>query len=178
MNYWLCVIIELLNNDSDNSMRYFIVFFTLYLHWIFWSGKFDAFHLSLGVISCALVTFMSHDLFLKRKKLSPKLLVESIRFIKYIPWLLYQIVLSNIHVAYLVLSPRMPIDPKLIRYKTKLKSDISLVTFANSITLTPGTITADISDGEYVVHALSRKVADDLMTGEMEDKVAHIFNEE
>ena len=150
----------------------------LFLHWILWSGKFDAFHLSLGVISCALVTFMSHDLFLKRNKLSPKLLVESIRFIKYIPWLLYQIVLSNIHVASLVLSPRMPIDPKLIIYKTKLKSDISLVTFANSITLTPGTITADIDDGEYVVHALSRKVADDLMTGEMEDKVAHIFEEE
>ncbi len=159
-------------------MRYFIVFFILYLHWVLWSGKFDAFHLSLGIISCALVTFMSHDLFLKRKKISPKLLVESIRFIKYIPWLLYQIVLSNIHVAFLVLSPRMPIDPKLIRYKTKLKSDISLVTFANSITLTPGTITADIEDGEYVVHALSTKVADDLMTGEMEDKVAHIFEEE
>ncbi|UCH46012.1 MAG: Na+/H+ antiporter subunit E [Nitrospiraceae bacterium] len=159
-------------------MRYFIVFFILLLHWILWSGKFDAFHISLGIISCALVTFMSHDLFLKREKLSSRLLTESIRFIKYVPWLLYQIVLSNIHVASLVLSPKMPIDPKLIRYKTKLKSDISLVTFANSITLTPGTITADINDEEYVVHALSRKVADDLMTGEMEDKVAHIFEEE
>ena len=159
-------------------MRYLIVFFILFLNWVIWSGKFDAFHLSLGVISCALVTFMSHDLFLERKKLSPKIIVESIRFIKYVPWLLYQIVLSNIHVASLVLSPRMPIDPKIIRYKTKLKTDIALVTFANSITLTPGTITADISDGEYIVHALSKKVADDLMTGEMEDKVAHIFEEE
>jgi multicomponent Na+:H+ antiporter subunit E len=159
-------------------MRYLILFFILYLHWILLSGKFDAFHLSLGVISCALVTFMSHDLFIERKKLSPKIIVESIRFIKYIPWLLYQIVLSNIHVASLVLSPRMPIDPKIIRYKTKLKTDIALVTFANSITLTPGTITADISDGEYIVHALSKKVADDLMTGEMEDKVAQIFEEE
>jgi multicomponent Na+:H+ antiporter subunit E len=159
-------------------MRYFIVFIILYLNWILWSGKFDAFHLSLGIISCALVTFMSHDLFFKNKKLSPGLLAESIRFIKYIPWLLYQIVLSNIHVASLVLSPRMPIDPKLIRYKTKLKSDISLTTFANSITLTPGTITADIDEGEFIVHALSKKVADDLMTGEMEDKVAYIFEEE
>ncbi len=159
-------------------MRYIIVFFILYLHWILWSGKFDAFHLSLGIISCALVTFMSHDLFIERKKLSPKIIVEAIRFIKYVPWLLYQIILSNIHVAALVLSPRMPIEPKIIRYKTKLKTDIALVTFANSITLTPGTITADIVDGEYVVHALSRKVADDLMTGEMEDKVAQIFEEE
>jgi multicomponent Na+:H+ antiporter subunit E len=172
------VVIELLRNDSNKLMRYFIVFIILYLNWILWSGKFDAFHLLLGVISCSLVTFMSHDLLLKRKKISPKILVESFRFIRYVPWLLYQIILSNIHVASLVLSPRMPIDPKIIRYKTKLKNDIALVTFANSITLTPGTITADISNGEYIVHALSRKVADDLMTGEMEDKVAHIFEEE
>jgi multicomponent Na+:H+ antiporter subunit E len=71
----------------------------------------------------------------------------------------------------------MPIDPKIIRYKTRLKSDISLLTFANSITLTPGTITADIHEGEFYVHALSKKVADDFMTGKMEDKVAYIFEE-
>lgn len=159
-------------------MRHFLLFLVLYLHWIFWSGKFDSFHLSLGVISCALVTFMSHNLYIKSKKLSPKIILEAVRFVKYIPWLLYQIVLSNINVAYLVLSPSMPIDPKIIRYKTKLKSDVSLVIFANSITLTPGTITADIHEGEYYVHALSQKFADDLMTGEMEDKVAHIFEEE
>ena len=158
-------------------MKYIIIFFVLFLHWILWSGKFDAFHLSLGVISCALVTFMSHDLYFKRKKVSSKILVEAVRFIKYVPWLFYQIVLSNIHVASLVLSPSMPIDPKMIRYKTRLKSDISLATLANSITLTPGTITADIHEGEFYVHALSKKVADDLMTGEMEDKVAYIFEE-
>ncbi|UCE72553.1 MAG: Na+/H+ antiporter subunit E [Nitrospiraceae bacterium] len=159
-------------------MKYVIVFLVLYLHWILWSGKFDVFHLSLGVISCALVTFMSHNLYIQSEKLSPRIIKESFRFIKYVPWLLYQIILSNIHVASLVLSPGMPIDPKIIRYKTKLKSELSLVTFANSITLTPGTITADIVDGEYYVHALSKKVADDLMAGEMEDKVAQIFEED
>ncbi len=173
----LSVVIELLRKYCDKSMRYFIVFSILFLNWVIWSGKLDAFHISLGFISCGIVTFMSHDLFLNRKELSPKITVEFIRFIKYIPWLMYQIVMSNIHVASLVLKPGMPIDPKIIRYKTKLKSDIALATFANSITLTPGTITADISDGEYIVHALSKKVADDLMTGEMEDKVAHIFGE-
>jgi len=159
-------------------MKYILIFIVLFLHWIIWSGKFDVFHLSLGVLSCALVTFMSHDLYFKREKLSPRIIVKAFRFIKYVPWLLYQIILSNIHVASLVLSPKMPIDPKIIRYKTRLKDDIALVTFANSITLTPGTITADIRDGEYIVHALSRKVADDLMSGEMEDKVAYIFDEE
>jgi multicomponent Na+:H+ antiporter subunit E len=72
----------------------------------------------------------------------------------------------------------MPIDPKIIKFKTKLKKDISLVTFANSITLTPGTITADIREGDYYVHSLSKKVTDDLLSGEMENKVAHIFEED
>jgi multicomponent Na+:H+ antiporter subunit E len=99
------------------------------------------------------------------------------RFIAYIPWLLYQIVSSNIHVALIALSKKNPIDPRIIRFKTKLESDISWVTLANSITLTPGTITMDIKDGEFFVHALDKKVADDLHAGEMEDRVAHVFME-
>lgn len=158
-------------------MKYFVLFSILYLHWILWSGKFDAFHLSLGIISCALVTFISHDLYFKRKNVSSKIILEAFRFIKYIPWLLYQIVLSNIHVASLVLNPRMPINPKIIRYKTRLKKDISLATFANSITLTPGTITADIFEGEYYVHVLSNKVADSFISGKMEEMVAQIFED-
>ena len=70
------------------------------------------------------------------------------------------------------------INPQLIRFKVNLKSDISKVTFANSITLTPGTITADIVGDEYIVHALSQPVADDLLSGEMEQRVAHIFSED
>lgn len=153
------------------------MFVILYMHWIFWSGRFDVFHLTLGGISCTLVTFLSHDLYIRRANISSRIVVEALRFVAYIPWLMYQILLSNLHVAYLVLHPRMPISPKVIRYKTRLKTDTALATLANSITLTPGTITADIVDGEYYVHALSRKVADGLMTGEMEDKVAHIFEE-
>lgn len=159
-------------------MKYIITFFILFLNWVIWSGMFDAFHLSLGVISCLLVIYMSHDILFTREKFTSKHLIEVIRFIKYIPWLLYQIVLSNIHVASLVLNPKMPIDPQLIRFKAKLKKNISVVTFANSITLTPGTITADIKGEEFYVHCISKKVADDLLTGEMENKVAYIFMED
>ncbi|MEK7841709.1 MAG: Na+/H+ antiporter subunit E [Deltaproteobacteria bacterium] len=159
-------------------MKYIIAFFILFLNWVIWSGMFDAFHLSLGVISCLLVIYMSHDILFTREKFTSKHLIEVIRFIKYIPWLLYQIVLSNIYVARLVMNPNMPIDPQLIRFKTKLKKNISVVTFANSITITPGTITADIREGEFCVHCISKKVADDLLTGEMENKVAYIFMED
>jgi multicomponent Na+:H+ antiporter subunit E len=101
-----------------------------------------------------------------------------LRFSAYIPWLTIQIFKANIHVAALALHPNPPIDPRIIRFKTKLKTDISLVTFANSITLTPGTITMDIIEGEFYVHALDRKVMKDLGTGEMENRIAHIFMEE
>lgn len=139
------------------------------------SGHFDMFHLSLGVICCALVAYASHDLMFEGVPIDMH--TEVFRFIKYLPWLIYQIILSNIHVAYLVLSPKMPLEPRVIRIKTKLKSDLALLTFANSITLTPGTITVDIKEGVYYVHAISNKVSMDLLTGEMENRVAHIFME-
>jgi len=71
----------------------------------------------------------------------------------------------------------MLIDPHIMRFKTKLKKDLSLMTFGNSITLTPGTITVLIKDGDFYVHAIDMKVAEDLLTGKMEDKVAHVYME-
>lgn len=159
-------------------MRYIITFIILFVHWVIWSGMLDAFHLSLGVISCGIVTAMSHDLLFQRQKFALRDITEAFRLIFYIPWLMYQIILSNIHVAKIVLNPEMPIDPKFIWYKSRLKKDISLAAFSNSITLTPGTITTDIIDGQYYVHCLDQKVADDLLAGDMEKKVAQVFLED
>ena len=158
------------------KMTFVITFIHLYVFWVLLSGHFDLFHLSLGVICCTLVAYASHDLLFEG--LPTDMRTEVFRFIKYLPWLIYQIILANIHVAYLALSPKMLIDPSIITIKTKLKRDIALATFANSITLTPGTITVDIKDGVYYVHAISEKVSMDLLTGEMENRVAHIFMED
>lgn len=127
-----------------------------------------------------MVAYASHDLLFSQTSLKnlKKRHLAGKNFILYIPWLIYQIFLANFHVIYLVLHPRMPIDPKIVRFKTKLKSDLSVVTLANSITLTPGTITVDIREGRYYVHALSKKVAHDLLTGDMENRVAKIYGEE
>jgi multicomponent Na+:H+ antiporter subunit E len=150
--------------------------FILFAFWMLLSGKFDAFHLSLGAMCCVLVAYLFHDLLFANVRVGDMRVVAA-RFIAYIPWLIQQIVLSNLHVASLVLRRKMPIDPQIITFKTKLETDISSITLANSITLTPGTITMDIRDGVYYVHALDQKVADDLNAGEMEDRVAHIFME-
>ncbi|MDI6790442.1 MAG: Na+/H+ antiporter subunit E [Thermodesulfobacteriota bacterium] len=164
---------------TKSEVLSFLATFAL-LFFPFWmplSGFFDVFHLSIGVGCCALVAYISHDLLFVNVRVGDMRTIVK-RFFTYIPWLIYQIILSNIHVVKIVLSPKMPIDPKIIKFKTKLDSDISLVTFANSITLTPGTITIDIKDGEYYVHAIDEDVAYDLLYGgEMEDRVAHVFME-
>ena len=154
-------------------------FIILYIFWIILSGRFDYFHLSLGIISCAIVAYASHDLLFKETK-AKNVHTQFIRFVKYLPWLIYQIILAGIYVTYLALHPRMSmlIDPHIIRFKTKLKKDPSLFTFGNSITLTPGTITVLIEEGYFYVHSINKKVAEGLLTGDMEDKVAHVFMED
>ncbi|MCX8022198.1 MAG: Na+/H+ antiporter subunit E [Syntrophorhabdaceae bacterium] len=154
-----------------------MTFFIFLGFWIFMSGLFDIWHFGLGVICCALVSYMSSDLFFKEKP-SFKKAVEVVRFVKYIPWLLYQIGLANIYIVKLAFHPKMKrqIYPHVVRFKTVLKDELSLVTFANSITLTPGTITLLIDGDVFYVHAIDKVVADSL-PGEMEKRVGHIFGE-
>jgi len=159
-------------------MTFIYTFLILSGFWILLSGKFDAFHLTLGALSCLLVSYLSHDLLFSKKDEHRKPGIP-IRFIAYIPWLLYQIVLANIHVVRLALGPKMAenVDPRIFRFKTKLKHRMAKVTFGNSITLTPGTITVFINDDEFLVHAISEKSAAGL-PGEMEERIAHVFGED
>jgi len=163
--------------QSKLALRNFtIALFVLFAFWILLSGRFDYFHLTLGIICSILVAYMSHDLLFSNIRLGD-VRIRARRFFAAAPWFLGQIFSANLHVAYLALSPKMPVDPQIIRFKTKLESDISWVALANSITLTPGTITVDIREGEFFVHALDRKVAYELSTGQMEDKIAHVLME-
>ena len=101
------------------------------------------------------------------------------RFICYIPWLLYQVFLANVHVMSLAFNPRLSevIDPGIIRFKSKLKKPMSLFIFANSITLTPGTITVFVSiTGEFTVHVIDEH-SGLALPGEMEEKVALLMGE-
>ncbi|MCA1770575.1 MAG: Na+/H+ antiporter subunit E [Halomonas sp.] len=146
--------------------------------WVMLSGMFDAFHLTLGVICCLLIAHFSHGLLFYGDCKQPW--VRSfVGLIAYLPWLFYQIVLANLQVAYLVLHPRVleKIDPHVIRFKTRLKRPLAKVTFAQSITLTPGTVTVSVLDDEFTVYALTRSVSDAL-PGEMEARVARALEPE
>jgi multicomponent Na+:H+ antiporter subunit E len=170
--------------ESPRDRRLFIYPFVVTLIimfgiWVVLSGKFDAFHLSLGLISCGIVAYLSSDLLFPSPRIRG-LLVQWGRFARYIPWLILEITKANLHVMRLVLHPRGMdmINPHIVKFRSKLKSDLSLVTFANSITLTPGTITVYVSvDGDFKVHAID-KASGDPLPGEMERRIAKAFGEE
>ena len=142
------------------------------------SGKFDPFHLTLGVISCSLVAWMAADFLITAPSLGA-VAKQWNGFCEYIPWLIWQIILANVHVLGLVLSPDINkrINPHIIKFRSTIKSHMGLVTFANSITLTPGTITvAATTYGDMAIHAIDNESAAPL-PGDMEKRVAKIFGE-
>lgn len=147
-------------------------FLVMFAFWVIMSGMFDGFHLTLGVISCLLVAQFSHKLLFFGDS-GTSWVRQTLGILGYLPWLFYQIVLASVDVARIVLHPRMLdlIDPQIIHFKTRLKGSFSRVTFAQSITLTPGTISVSIHDDEFTVYALTRAGADSL-PGEMEQRVA------
>ena len=93
------------------------------------------------------------------------------RALGYWPWLLKEIAKSAWDVSKIILSPELPISPTLVRAPASQESIVGVVTYANSITLTPGTISVDVKKGEILVHALTREGADGLLEGEMDRRV-------
>lgn len=157
-----------------NKAGFAVSFSILFSFWVLLSGFFDFMHLLLGAICTFLIARFSHDLLISDGRDLRLAVLRVLRFLAYLPWLLYQIMRANIDVAYRTLHPRMPISPRVIKFKTNLKTEMGVVTLANSITLTPGTITIDVIEGKYFVHALSKESAEALLAGEMQARVKKI----
>ena len=144
-----------------------LAFFAL---WLLLSQSYNAFHMVLGLFVSFGVALLNTE--------RGKSRLENVRWLRvlaYVPWLLSRVLQSGIHLSYLILHPRLPIDPKLIRYHTGLKEQAGIVLLGNSITLTPGTITAEVNSNELVVHAMDDDSADDLTSLRMEQKIARAF---
>ncbi len=165
-------------------MAAIITFFLMLGLWLIMSGKFDPFHIGMGVGASALVSWLSRDLlFTGHPRKFLVLAGEGGRFLRYVLWLCWQVVLANLHIAGLTLSARAldRIDPHIVSFKTILKSDFARFVLANSITLTPGTVTIRIQDDIFYVHAITSRAAGDLAgdgsggPGEMERRVAWVF---
>ena len=163
---------------QGKMVSFSLTFILSFATWLVLSGRFDRFHLLLGILSSALVGFFSGGLLLPQPILST-LPRQWFRFCVYLPWLLVAVFKANMHILCLVFDPRMPqrIEPSIVRFNSRLTSDMARFILANAITLTPGTITIYASVfGEYTVHAIDRKSAAGL-PGSKEERVARIFGE-
>lgn len=155
-----------------------VTFLLLFGFWIVFSGQFDAFHLTLGLISSLFITlFSSSFYFTNRSKGFANRLTEAVRIPGYLLWLLWQIILSNIHILRLALTPGeiKDLSPSMVRVKTRLKTDYGKYILANSITLTPGTITIDIDKDELLIHSISKHTATGVQSDVMENKISAVF---
>ena len=141
----------------------------LFGSWLLMSGVFIPFILLLGVFSCAVVVVIAMRMDVIDHEAVPVHL--TLKAILYWPWLLWEIVKANIDVTRRVLG-LAEISPTMVRIQATQKSDLGLVIFANSITLTPGTISIDLEeDGHILVHAISREGTVGLEGGEMDRRV-------
>lgn len=148
------------------------LFVALCVAWILWSGYFKPLLLGLGLASALVCTYLA----LRMRKADGegsqfKILQHVHQLATYWPWLLLEIAKSNIEVAKIILSGKLDIDPVMIRLKAGQATEMGQVIYGNSITLTPGTITVDIEDGELLVHALTQSGADGLHEGEMDRRI-------
>jgi len=135
-------------------MRSRIILFIIgLLVWLLLSWPADAQHLWVGIVVAAFVAFMTGDMFVQR----PGTFIQIRRyiwFLYYIPMFLWECFKANIDVACRVIRPDMPINPGIVKVKTALKSETGLTFLANSITLTPGTLSVDVDQerGFLYVH--------------------------
>ena len=160
-------------------MNRFITFLVLFVSWLLWSGMYDGFHITLGLISVWIVVKWSGDLFVTQKKTFSRRIKEWVRFEIYSFWLLWQIVIANLEVFKLAFHPNVleQIKPKFITFNSPIKGELAQFIFAQSITLTPGTVTLSINDGVFKVHAINESAAAAL-PGDMQDKILNIYKED
>jgi multicomponent Na+:H+ antiporter subunit E len=157
-----------------------IVAALLFLNWVVLSGKLDAVHLVAGAATAAVLARATRQLWslppaMGASAAAPWAGVRWGRALAYAFWLAWEVVLSAIQVAYVVLHPRLPVDPRLVRFSSHLPHTLARLTLANSITLTPGTVTLDVDGDEFLVHALTPGTARSVELGAIRGRVAGVF---
>lgn len=145
----------------------------LSLLWLVLSGMFDPKLLALGAASVVFVTYLSRRMDVANHEGEAiDVPIRLLRYCSYWIWLIGAIIASAIHVCRCALDPKYPISPMMIKIHGGQKTDVGRVNYANSITRTPGTVTVDVREGEFLVHALTRKAAETLQSGEMDRRVS------
>lgn len=145
------------------------------------SGLLNAVYLTFGVLSVAGVLMFNYQLKKHRFYADDMNNLDELRFFRaiyYFFWLVYQIIMAGFHVAAIILRPSMPIGTCIIKFRVDLPSSHAKMILGNSITLTPGTLTIDIEDNLFTVHALDEASYGSLFNDEMPRQVLQLFEKE
>ena len=137
------------------------------------SGHTTPLLLLLGAASCIVVWLISERMDLVDHEDHP-LYLHPIRLVLYTLWLFGEVVTANFDVARRIIDPKLPIRPTVLKLRTSQRLELGQVIYANSITLTPGTVSIDLQGQEIEVHALAQEPARSLLTGEMDRRVSRI----
>ncbi len=140
--------------------------------WLLLSGHFKPFLIAAGAGCVAAVIVFARRMELVDREGVPIDLWRAV--FSYWPWLIKEIVKSALQVTRIVLHPRLPISPTLVRFKPSQRTVTGLVLHANSITLTPGTITVELDSNEFLVHALTEAGAAGVVDSEMDRRVSRL----
>jgi multicomponent Na+:H+ antiporter subunit E len=146
--------------------------------WLIMSGKFEPIYFFWGIFSVTFVMWLNnrlHTIPLAENEPCGATSINLPRLALYLGWLLWQIIKSGAYVAYVVLHPRMPIEPMLVRFTSRQPNVVARVILGNSITLTPGTFTLEIDGDHFLVHALTRDTEEGLVNGDMEARVGRLY---
>ena len=145
---------------------------TLFIFWLLLSGIYQPLIIAFGIASSLLVAWIAHRMDVIDHEGFPIHL--GAKAVSYWPWLIWEIIKANIDVAAIIIRPKLPITPTMFNSPASQKTEVGQVTYANSITLTPGTISVGVADGIVEVHALTSQSADDVITGRMDKRVSQM----
>lgn len=154
---------------NKRLLNYALLGLMLAAIWLLLSGLFKPLLLALMTVSVLLSVLLASRMNILDADSHP--VHAAVRYVPYWPWLAVEIVKSSIDVARRVLSPSMPISPTVFEVQSSQQTAVGRVVFANSITLTPGTVTMDVDGDRFRVHALSREAVEYLLEGEMDRRV-------
>lgn len=140
----------------------------LFGFWMLLTYTTDVFSFFIGLIVVGFVLWFNRDLLLIETETDLYTFRGIIRLIRFFIVLLREIVIANIQVAKIVLNPKMPIQPSFFKYPIKLKKPLNQVIYANGITLTPGTLTIDVQEDYFIIHALTDSAKNGLFDSDLE----------
>jgi len=147
----------------------------LFALWLLLSNHFDTLFLAFGAVTCSAAVFVAARMGIVDRESVPLHLLP--RVLLYVPWLVREIFRSNVRVARIILAPSLRVDPSLVHFRASQRTDLGRFIYANSITLTPGTVTTGIVGDDLEVHAIVREEIDGSEENEMNRRVAALEGE-